>query len=256
MSSQLKLSIQISEAPLSQEVGQTYLNQFKSYPPEEADIIIVIGGDGFLLRTLHKYYDLHKPVYGIHCGSIGFLMNSPTPETLLERLSEATLTMLHPLKMTCLTSDGKIVTDYALNEVSLLRQSSQAAKIRIEIDGVSRLDSLICDGILVATPAGSTAYNLSAQGPIIPIGANLLALTPISPFRPRRWRGALLPDTVKVKFKIEESDKRPVNASADDSLVLNVTEVMVEQDKNRGYKLLFDPDHNLEERIVREQFVN
>lgn len=256
MSSDLKISIQISDTPLSKEVGQYYLDAFPFYSPHESDIIIAIGGDGFLLRTLHKYYDLQKPVYGIHCGSVGFLMNSPTPETLQERLAQATLTMLHPLKMTCITSAQEIETGYALNEVSLLRQSSQAAKIQIIIDGIPRLDTLICDGILIATPAGSTAYNLSAHGPIIPIGANLLALTAISPFRPRRWRGALLPDTASVHFKILEADKRPVNAAADDSLILDVTEVMVEQDKSRGYRLLFDPDHNLEERILREQFIN
>ncbi|WP_032112731.1 NAD kinase [Candidatus Paracaedibacter symbiosus] len=251
----IKLSIQISDSPFSREVGQTYLDRFTNFPAEEADIIIAIGGDGFLLRTLHKHYHLNKPVYGIHCGSIGFLMNSPTPDTLLEHLEQATLTILHPLVMHCQTQEGVSITDFALNEVSLIRQSSQAAKIQIETDGIVRLPSLICDGVLLATPAGSTAYNLSAHGPILPIGTNLLALTPISPFRPRRWRGALLPDTATVKFTILESDKRPVNASADESLVLNVLEVTVQQDKSRGYKLLFDPDHNLEERILREQFL-
>lgn len=251
----VKLSFQISDSPFSHEVAKQYLSYFVSVPVNEADVIIAIGGDGFLLHTLHKYHHCDKPVYGVHCGSIGFLMNSPTPETLLERLSQATLTVLHPLAMHCLTQEGTSVTDFALNEVSLLRQSSQAAKIQIEIDGVVRLDSLICDGILVATPAGSTAYNLSAHGPILPIGTNLLALTPISSFRPRRWRGALLPDAAKVKFKILEADRRPVNASADDSLVLNVIEVTIHQDKSRGYKLLFDPDHNLAERILKEQFL-
>lgn len=251
----LKLSIQVSDSPLSRKIGQQYLDYFPNFPAEEADIIIAIGGDGFLLRTLHRHHQLNKPVYGIHCGSIGFLMNSATPETLPEHLEKASLTTLHPLAMQCLTEEGISVTDFALNEVSLIRQSSQAAKIEIEIDGIVRLNGLICDGILVATPAGSTAYNLSAHGPILPIGTNLLALTPISPFRPRRWRGALLPDTARVKFKILEADKRPVNASADDSLVLNVLEVIIYQDKTRGYKLLFDPDHNLEERILREQFL-
>lgn len=251
----VKLSFQISDSPFSREVAQQYLNRFNSVPPNEADIIIAIGGDGFLLQTLHRYHQYNKPVYGIHCGSIGFLMNSPIPDTLLERLERATLTTLHPLAMHCLTQDGTSISDFALNEVSLIRQSSQAAKIRIEIDGIVRLDSLICDGVLVATPAGSTAYNLSAHGPILPIGTNLLALTPISPFRPRRWRGALLPNTAHVKFKILEADRRPVNASADDSLVLNILEVSIHQDKSRGYKLLFDPDHNLEERILKEQFL-
>lgn len=251
----VKLSFQVSDSPFSREVANQYLSRFISVPANEADIIIAIGGDGFLLRTLHKHHHCNKPVYGIHCGSIGFLMNSPTPDNLLERLSQATLTTLHPLAMHCLTQEGISITDFALNEVSLLRQSSQAAKIQIEIDGVVRLDSLICDGVLVATPAGSTAYNLSAHGPILPIGTNLLALTPISPFRPRRWRGALLPDTARVKFKILEADRRPVNASADDSLVMNVIEVNIHQDRSRGYKLLFDPDHNLAERILKEQFL-
>lgn len=251
----VKLSFQVSDSPYSREIAKQYLDHFASVPANEADIIIAIGGDGFLLRTLHKHHHYNKPVYGIHCGSIGFLMNSPTPDTLLERLEHATLSTLHPLAMHCLTQEGTIITDFALNEVSLIRQSSQAAKIQIEIDGIVRLDSLICDGVLVATPAGSTAYNLSAHGPILPIGTNLLALTPISPFRPRRWRGALLPDTAQVKFRVLEADKRPVNASADDSLVMNIVEVSVSQDKSRGYKLLFDPDHNLEERILKEQFL-
>lgn len=249
------LSLQISDSPLSHAIGQQYLACYPCVSPEAADIIIAIGGDGFLLRVLHKYHYLNKPVYGINCGSVGFLMNSVAPEALLERIEQATLTILHPLIMECTTQEGEKITDFALNEVSLMRQSSQAAKIQIEIDGIIRLDSLACDGVLVSTPAGSTAYNLSAHGPILPIGTNLLALTPISPFRPRRWRGALLPDTAQVKFKIMEADKRPVNASADDSFIANVAEVSIHQDKTRGYKLLFDPDHNLEERILKEQFL-
>lgn len=251
----LKLSFQISNTSLAHTIGQAYLDLYKSCSPEEADILIAIGGDGFLLRTLHLYHHLNKPIYGIHCGSVGFLMNEASPEHLLERLSEATLTIVHPLKMRCHTQDGQVITDYALNEVSLLRQSSQAAKIHIDIDGIARLESLICDGILVATPVGSTAYNLSAHGPILPIGTNLLTLTPLSPFRPRRWRGALLPDTAHITFKILEADKRPVNASADASFIPNVEVIHIHLDKTRGYKLLFDPDHNLEERILREQFL-
>lgn len=250
-----KLSLQISETPLSQSVGKQYLSRYSSVSPEAADIIIAIGGDGFLLRILHKYHFLNKPVYGINCGSVGFLMNSSAPEWLLERLNQATLTLLHPLLMECTTLDGEKIIDFALNEVSLMRQSSQAAKIQIEIDGIIRLECLACDGVLISTPAGSTAYNLSAHGPILPIGTNLLALTPISPFRPRRWRGALLPDTARVNFKILEAAKRPVNASADDSFIANVLEVCIHQDKTRGYKLLFDPAHNLEERILKEQFL-
>lgn len=250
-----KLSLHISDSLLSHKIGQEYLSRYSSTSIEDADVIIAIGGDGFLLHTLHKYHKTNKPVYGINCGSIGFLMNSPAPELLFERLEAATLTVLHPLIMECITETGERLSDFALNEISLIRQSSQAAKIQIEIDGVVRLESLVCDGILIATPAGSTAYNLSAHGPILPIGTNLLALTPISPFRPRRWRGALLPDIAQVKFKILEVEKRPVNAAADDSLISNVIEVNVHQDKSHGYKLLFDPDHNLEERLLKEQFL-
>lgn len=229
-------------------------NLYPFTPPQKADVIVALGGDGFLLKTLHQYQSLNKPVYGMNCGSIGFLMNYYQEDQLIERVKSANETILHPLKMIATDMEGKQIIAHAINEVSLLRQTAQAAKIAISVDQVLRLSPLICDGILLATPAGSTAYNLSAHGPIIPINANLLALTPISAFRPRRWRGALLPDTAKVTLEVLESPKRPVSASADGHEVRNVQQVEISQDRQSQYRLLFDPHHNLEERILGEQF--
>ncbi|MBX9804849.1 MAG: NAD kinase [Alphaproteobacteria bacterium] len=237
------------------QAQETLQRLYTSVAPEKADVIIVLGGDGFMLKTLHQFQALNKPVYGINCGTVGFLMNAYQEEDLLKRLKMARETVLHPLKMTATDVAGKTVVAHAINEVSLLRHTAQAAKIRIYVDGVARLDTLVCDGILIATPAGSTAYNLSAHGPIIPINANLLALTPISAFRPRRWRGALLPDTAQVTLEILEADKRPVSASADDLEVRDVQRVEIHQDPKTQYRLLFDPHHNLEERILGEQFL-
>ena len=239
----------------AQKAKETLKNFYAFTEPEKADVIIVLGGDGFMLKTLHNYQSLEKPVYGMNCGSVGFLMNTFHESNLLKRLATANETILHPLKMTATDSRGGEITAYAINEVSLLRQSAQAAKIRISVDQIVRLDALVCDGILIATPAGSTAYNLSAHGPIIPMNANLLALTPISAFRPRRWRGALLPDIAKVTLEILEPNKRPVSASADDLEVRDVQKVEVCQDSKTQYRLLFDPDHNLDERILGEQFL-
>lgn len=227
---------------------------YPSTSPEKADVIVVLGGDGFMLKTLHHLKTFNKPVYGMNCGSVGFLMNPYQETGLFDRIAVANETILHPLKMTTTDAFGKQVQAHAINEVSLLRQTAQAAKIRIYVDHVVRMEMLVCDGILVATPAGSTAYNLSAHGPIIPINANVLALTPISPFRPRRWRGALLPDTASVTFEILETDKRPVSATADDFEVRNVQKVDIFQDRASPYTLLFDPQHNLDERILGEQF--
>lgn len=227
---------------------------YPSSIPEKADIIVVLGGDGFMLKTLHHLQMLNKPVYGMNYGSVGFLMNPYQETGLLERIAVAKEAILHPLKMMAWDATDSQVQAHAINEVSLLRQTAQAAKIRIYVDHVVRMEMLVCDGVLVATPAGSTAYNLSAHGPIIPINANLLALTPISAFRPRRWRGALLPDTAYVTFEILESDKRPVSATADDFEVRNVQKVDIFQDRTSFYTLLFDPQHDLEERILGEQF--
>jgi NAD+ kinase len=251
----MKLAFIAAATEEAQKAKQSFQQFYESTTPEQADIIIVLGGDGFMLKTLHHVQPLGKPVYGMNCGSIGFLMNAYQESNLLERLEMAIETILHPLKMIATDDTGKQITAHAINEVSVLRQTAQAAKIRIYVDQIPRLDMLIGDGVLIATPAGSTAYNSSAHGPIIPMNANLLALTPISVFRPRRWRGALLPDTAHVTLEILETDKRPVSASADDHEVRNVQKVEVHQDLQTQYRLLFDPDHNLEERILGEQFL-
>ena len=223
-------------------------------PPEQADAIVALGGDGFMLQTLHAFMNTGKPIYGMNCGSVGFLMNEFREDDLPERIAAAIETAVHPLAMRAVDDAGQPHSAYAINEVSLLRQSYQAAKLRIAIDGHVRLEELICDGILVATPAGSTAYNLSAHGPILPIYAPLLALTPISAFRPRTWRGALLPDHVKVKITALEADKRPVNAVADNVEFKSVVEVTVAQDRKAQSLILFDADHSWDERILTEQF--
>lgn len=223
-------------------------------PIELADVIVALGGDGLMLETLHANIDVGQPIYGMNRGTVGFLMNEYQVEGLRERLAAAQRVTLHPLCMTATTMDGGRAEALAINEVSLLRESRQAAKIQVLVDGVVRLPELICDGILVSTPAGSTAYNLSAHGPIIPIGAELLALTPISAFRPRRWRGALLPNRARVGFRILEPHKRPVSATADFTETRDVLEVEVSEDRSRRLTLLFDPEHNLESRILWEQF--
>ncbi|MEE8515362.1 MAG: NAD kinase [Alphaproteobacteria bacterium] len=228
---------------------------YQHVPAAEAEVIIALGGDGFMLETLHGHIDHKAPIYGMHRGSVGFLMNAYSDDGLLERLDAVETVKLHPLRMQVRTTAGEEHTALAINEVSLLRESRQAAKIRIKVDGITRLEELICDGILVATPAGSTAYNLSAHGPIIPLGAGLLAMTPISAFRPRRWHGALLPCAANITFEIIEADKRPVSAVADYTEVRDVAEVDVVEDHAITMTLLFDPEHNLEERIIKEQFV-
>jgi NAD+ kinase len=222
--------------------------------PENADVIVALGGDGLMLEVLHKVLGTRKPVYGMNCGSVGFLMNEFAESGLAERIANAQASTLFPLRMHAITASGVVEEALALNEVSLLRQLRQAAKIRITVDHRQRLSELICDGVLIATPAGSTAYNLSAHGPIIPLTANLLPLTPISAFRPRRWRGALLPSTVEVLFEILESDKRPVAAVADFTEVRNVVSVAVSEDQSVSATVLFDPDRALSERIITEQF--
>ncbi len=221
--------------------------------PEGADIVVALGGDGFMLQTLHTFTGKGKPIYGMNLGSVGFLMNEYRQEELLERLAAAEKAEIHPLKMQAHTAKG-ITEARAFNEVSLLRETRQAAKIRIMVDGKPRISELICDGVLVSTPAGSTAYNLSAHGPILPIDAALLALTPISAFRPRRWRGALLPRRAMVRFEILENVKRPVSAVADDFEVRDVIAVDVAEDRSIAMTMLYDAGHNLDERILSEQF--
>ena len=221
--------------------------------PGEADIIVALGGDGFMLQTLHAFTGKGKPIYGMNRGTVGFLMNEYHQLDLLERLAVAERAVIHPLRMTAHTA-SRTVEARAFNEVSLLRETRQAAKIRVLVDGKPRISELICDGVLVSTPAGSTAYNLSAHGPILPIGSDLLALTPISAFRPRRWRGALLPHRAKVRVEVLESGKRPVSAVADDFETRDVTAVDVAEDRGISMTLLYDAGHNLDERILAEQF--
>jgi NAD+ kinase len=219
-----------------------------------AQVIVVLGGDGFMLQTLHMHMKMKLPFYGINCGTVGFLMNQYELKDLHERIGRARASTLYPLHMYARRTTGKVMQALAFNEVSLFRQSRQAAKVRVSIDHVVRLKELICDGVLVSTPAGSTAYNFSAGGPIIPLGANVIALTPLVPFRPRRWRGALLSHHSSVGFTILEPGKRPVNAVADFTEIQDVTEVVISEQRKSGVTLLFDPEHNLEERIIKEQF--
>ncbi|HEY0418830.1 MAG TPA: NAD kinase [Acetobacteraceae bacterium] len=221
---------------------------------EDAEVIVSLGGDGFMLETLHRVLGRQVPVYGMNCGSVGFLMNAYDEDDLPARLARAQAAQLHPLRMCAITAPGALHEALALNEVSLLRELRQAAKIRITVDGRVRLAELICDGVLVSTPAGSTAYNLSAHGPIVPLSANLLPLTPISAFRPRRWRGALLPSSAEVLFEVLETDKRPVAAVADFTEVREVVSVSVKEDRSLAATVLFDPGQGLSERIIVEQF--
>ena len=227
---------------------------YGSVAPEHADVVVALGGDGLMLETLHRFMNTGTPIYGMNRGSVGFLMNEYREDGLLDRLRKAEVTTLRPLRMKAIDRAGGVHESWALNEVSMLRQTHQAAKLRISIDGRVRLDELICDGVLVATPAGSTAYNLSAHGPILPINAPLLALTPISPFRPRRWRGALLPNKVRITMEVLEAEKRPVSAVADHFETRGVTRVEVEKARNVELFMMFDPDHSLDERVLAEQF--
>lgn len=249
-----KFAFVASDTAEAQDAAKRLSARYGAIPAQEADMIVALGGDGFMLETLHHYLERGVPIYGMNCGTVGFLMNSYVEDDLATRLAAAEEVTLHPLGMTAYTATGDKVNALAINEVSLLRQGRQAAKLRIEIDGVTRMEELICDGILVSTPAGSTAYNLSAHGPIVPMGAPLLPLTPISAFRPRRWRGALLPNTAQVVFEVLEPDKRPVNATADFTEVCDVTRVEVREESAVSMHLLFDPEHDLEERIIMEQF--
>ena len=249
-----RLAFVASPAPEAQEAREALVARHGRVDPAEADVIVALGGDGLMLQTLHDHMRSGKPIYGMHRGTVGFLMNEFDADNLQERLRAALTTVIHPLLMEATDTSGKTATFYAFNEVSLFRQSHQAARLRILIDDEERLPELAADGVLVATPAGSTAYNLSAQGPIIPINASLLALTPISPFRPRRWRGALLPDKARVTIEVRDPDKRPVAAVADHDEVRGVRSVAIRMDASIAMTILFDPGHSLDERILREQF--
>jgi NAD+ kinase len=228
--------------------------RYGNVKPDAADVIVALGGDGLMLQTLHRFMSAGKPIYGMHRGTVGFLMNEYSADRLRERLSAADNTVIHPLLMCAHDKRGRVTEFHAFNEVSLFRESNQVAHLRILIDGKERLAELVADGVLLATPAGSTAYNLSAQGPIIPIDAPLMALTPISPFRPRRWHGALLPDRAHVRVEVQDSGKRPVAAVADHDEVRDVRVVDIRMDHSIAMNMLFDPGHSLDERILREQF--
>jgi NAD+ kinase len=246
-------ALHFTAAPDAAEALAEMRRRHKDAGAEKADIVVALGGDGFMLQTLHAFLGTGKPIYGMNLGSVGFLMNEYRADDLIERLEAAERAVVHPLRMTAHTAKGKTEA-LAFNEVSLLRETRQAAKIAILVDDKIRIAELICDGVLVSTPAGSTAYNLSAHGPILPIDAALLALTPISAFRPRRWRGALLPHRARVRFEIRESAKRPVSAVADDFEVRDVSAIDVAEDRTVAMTMLYDAGHNLDERILAEQF--
>jgi NAD+ kinase len=249
-----RIAFVASPSPEALEAHEALARRYGNVEPAEADVIVALGGDGLMLQTLHRFMKSGKPIYGMHRGTVGFLMNEFSGERLKERLAAAETTVIHPLLMCARDMQGKPHEHYALNEVSLFRQSYQASRLRILVDGKERLRELVADGVLVSTPAGSTAYNLSAQGPIIPINASLLALTPISPFRPRRWHGALLPDTAQVTVEVQEAEKRPCAAVADHDEVRSVKSVDIRMDHSISMHMLFDPGHSLDERILREQF--
>ncbi|MFM7083468.1 MAG: NAD kinase [Hyphomicrobium sp.] len=251
-----KIAFIASEVPEAREAQKRLSDLYPNIndEPQKADVIVALGGDGLMLQTLHNYMTSGVPIYGMNRGSVGFLMNEFHEECLIERLTAAKISRLHPLVMTAYDAQGKESEGLAINEVSLFRQTHQAAKLNISVDGTDRMEELICDGIMVATPAGSTAYNLSAHGPILPLDAKLLALTPISAFRPRRWRGALLPDRAEISILVREPDKRPVSAVADNVETRNVVRVDIRQSKDIELHMMFDPGHSLDERVITEQF--
>ncbi|HEX7816427.1 NAD kinase [Dyella sp.] len=250
----MRFAFVASETSVAQQARRKFVDRYGDIPPHEADVIVALGGDGFMLRTLHTYRETGAPVYGMKLGRVGFLMNKHRLDDLPERVARTHAAVLHPLEMRVTCARGKQHEALAFNEVSLLRQSNQAAHIEVKLNDQVKLEALMCDGILVSTPAGSTAYNLSAHGPILPLDSHVLALTPISPFRPRRWRGAILPHRTEVTLRILDPGKRPVSATADFHEVRDVRQVEVRQSQVYSVKLLFDPEHNLEQRILDEQF--
>jgi len=248
------ISFVASETPEAQAALEKLVERYGNADPAKAEVVVALGGDGLMLQTLHRFLGTGKPIYGMNRGSVGFLMNEFKERGLTKRLDAAQRSIVHPLSMEAIDRNGARVQAKAINEVSLLRRSYQAAKLRISVDGQVRLSELIADGLLLATPAGSTAYNLSANGPILPLDAPLLALTPISAFRPRRWRGALLPDHAKVFIEVLEADKRPVSSVADHTQIDEVSSVSIEIDRSVDLVMMHDPGHSLDERILREQF--
>jgi len=255
MAASLNIAFVASGTDIAQQAQADLCADYGCVDVDEADVIVALGGDGLMLQTLHGTQHLNTPVYGMNRGTIGFLMNEFDADGLTDRLSAAQEEVIHPLAMRATTTDGDVHEGLAINEVSLLRAGPQAAKLQISVDGKVRMEELVCDGALVATPAGSTAYNYSAHGPIVPIGSDVLALTAMSAFRPRRWRGALLPTAAKVRFDVLEASKRPVRADTDNRSVDNVASVEVHSDRTIQHRILFDPGHGLEERLIREQFV-
>ncbi len=245
-----------SEAEAALHALAELRQRYGTVEPQQAEVIVPLGGDGFMLETVHRFVGSGKPIFGMHRGSVGFLMNSYRLDGLHERLAAAQPVELHPLEMSARQEDGTSRRAIAFNEVSLLRESRQAAKLRVSVDGVVRLEELMADGILLATPVGSTAYNLSAHGPIVPLGAGVLALTPISAFRPRRWRGALLPHGARVRIEALETEKRPVSAVADFTEVRDVVAVEIHENRDIAMTVLFDREANLEERVLKEQFLS
>ncbi len=252
----LPITFLASDTEAAQEALARLVTRYGNSSVESAQVIVALGGDGFMLQTLHATKRLAAPVYGMNCGTIGFLMNEYDENGLEERLAVAVEEVINPLAMYAVATDGSVHEALAINEVSLLRAGPQAAKLRISIDGKVRLDELVCDGALVSTPAGSTAYNYSAHGPILPIGSDVLALTAMAAFRPRRWRGAILPKSARVRFDVIDPEKRPVMADADSrSSVRDVASVEIHSEPAIRHRILFDPGHGLEERLTREQFV-
>ena len=249
-----QIAFRASAAPAAQDALAGLTALYGQSPLDQARVIVSLGGDGFMLQTLHDLQSTGLPVYGMNCGTVGFLMNTYATDALAERLDAAEEAVLNPLAMTAVSTDGTITRALAINEVSLLRAGPQAAKLRILVDGRERMAELVCDGCLLSTPAGSTAYNYSAHGPILPIGADVLALTAVAAFRPRRWRGALLPKSAVVRFEVIDPEKRPVRADADTLPVINVASVEVRPEPNITHRILFDPGHGLEERLIVEQF--
>ncbi|MFK8013192.1 MAG: NAD kinase [Marinicellaceae bacterium] len=253
----MKIAIVASRSINSQKSLRKLTKMYENYivSETEADVIIALGGDGFMLSTLHQYIKGETPVFGMRRGTVGFLMNRYSPENLIDRLKKSQITTLYPLKMLATTTHGHHYEALAINEVSLLRQTRQSSRIGISINGQDKITQLVGDGVMIATPGGSTAYNLSAHGPVLPLSADILALTPISPFRPRRWKGAIIPSNAHIKFSIQDCDKRPVSATADNFEVRDVDSVEVFEDRSVSLRLLFDPEHRLEDRIINEQFI-
>ncbi|MBT3070845.1 NAD kinase [Rhodomicrobium sp. Az07] len=250
----VRLGFVASPAPEAQAALKKFAKRYGAVDPSSASVIVALGGDGLMLATLHRFMGTEVPIYGMHRGSVGFLMNEFIEDDLPERVANAKLSIIHPLKMQVENMAGETLNALAVNEVHLFRQTAQSARLSISVDGKERIGELVADGVLVATPAGSTAYNFSAGGPILPLKAKLLALTPISPFRPRRWRGALLSNKAHVKITVQEAGKRPVSAVADHAEFRSILSVSIREERAIGLKLLFDPGHALEERILAEQF--